>query len=447
MAGSVASRAAGLCLRLFVCGALLTSLASAEPSPALEAADWATQLASEDLDRRRASIHALADLGGIEAVELLSMRLEHEADDAMRRAIHDGLMRVQLDADQLATVLTDSDISAARAFAAHSLGHHRSPGAVANLLASIRDPEPTVRREIYEALGGSGDRTLIQELIKAAVRETSPSLREQAELAAQQLAAESGRPREVLVAISMLQGGNVDDQIWAIEVLSESKDWRALQVLLDTAAHAAPEIRREAIKALGILGDHRAVPTLLDMLERSTGRTRHHVIGALALLRDESSIEALGVLVTDDDPATRVLAIRALSALDHPRVVSRIIPALTDAEEPIRIEAIHALGRNGSDQALSALHTSLTDPSPFLRAEATRLLAMSGDPSVEPALLEVLGDGDPLVRLTAAEGLARMGSESALPLLLVLAERTRNDDERAAYDKAIERLRGSEISP
>lgn len=436
-------RAAGPLLRLGVFLALAVASGTAVAQTTIDDPAWSVRLASEDPEQRRSAIHALADLGGPEAVEILSARLELESDDASRRAIHDALLRVQLDEAQLTLLLAEGGTAAARAFAAHSLGHHHSQGSVTALLAALRDPEPVVRREVYEALGHSGERTVIQELIKAAVRETSPPLREQAEQAAQLLASQSGRPRDVLVAISMLQGGQLEDRLWAIEVLADSGDWRALQVLLDTAHSAAPEVQREAIKALGLLGDHRAVPALHTMLDTSSGRTRHYVIGALALLGDEASLEPLARLVADQDPACRVLAIRALGALQHPGAADRILPALDDAEEPVRTEAIHALGRHRGTRSVQGLTRALDDPSPFLRAEAARLLAMTGVPGVEQPLLALLSDRDPLVRLTAAEGLALLGADQALPEIERLAESTRDDDERAAYERAAARLRGS----
>jgi HEAT repeat protein len=442
-----AFRAAGPLLRLGVVLGLVLSCSAAWAQATLDGTDWTARLAAEEPEQRRAAIHALADLGGLEAVELLAARLEHESDDDSRRAIHDALLRIQLDEVQLTALLADGGTAAARAFAAHSLGNRHSQGSVTALLKALRDPEPVVRREVYEALGSSGDRTVIQELIKAAVRETSPPLREQAEQAAQLLASQSGRPREVLVAISMLQGGKLGDQLWAIEVLAESGDWRALQVLLDTAHSAAPEVQREAIKALGMLGDHRAVPALHTMLDTHTGRTRHYVIGALALLGDEASLEPLARLVGDPDPASRVLAIRALGALGHPGAAERILPALEDPEEPVRTEAIHALGRHEGTRAVPGLTRALEDPSPFLRAEAARLLAMTGVPGVDQPLLALLDDRDPLVRLTSAEGLALLGAEEALPRIEQLAEATRDDDERAAYERAAARLRGSNTTP
>ncbi len=421
---------------------LLTPASSAFGQP-LPEGGFEARLADEDPEQRRLAIHAIADQGGPRAIELLAGRLEQESDDRMRRAIHDALLRVPLEADQLGTLLAESEIVAARAYAAHALGRSRGSGSTTRLLAAIRDPSPEVRREVYEALGAIGDRTVMQELIKAAVRESSPSLREAAEQSAQRLAEESGRPRDVMVAISMLRGGNLDDRLWAVEVLAESGDWRAMQALLDTAQGASAELRHEAIKGLGVLGDHRAVPALLTMLATSSGRTRHYVIGALALLRDESSLEALGGLVEDPDPAARVLAIRALSALDHPGVAPLLLPALDDVEEAVRVEAIHALGRCGGPEATEGLLGSMNDPSPFLRAESVRLLSDRGGATVEAALIERLEDRDPLVRLTAAEGLAMLGAEAAVPSLERRVDQTRDDEERAAYEQALQRLRGS----
>lgn len=430
---------------------LLATLGLSTPAlgtePVADASGWTDRLDDRDPTVRRSAIHAVAAAGTPEAVEALAAQLEREDDQELRRALQDAMLRVSLDDDQLASLLGDSPHTTARAFAAHSLGHRRSVGTVTVMLAAIHDPEPAVRREVYEALGSSGDRTVIQELIRAAVRESTPSLREQAELAAQRLAASSTRPRDLPAAISVLQGGAQEDRLWAIDVLAESGDWRALRVLLDTASSGAVDIQREAIKALGMLGDHRAVPPLLQMLDETSGRTRHYVIGALALLADESSLEPLGALVRDPDPSARVLAIRALAALGLPRVIPYLRTALEDDEEPVRTEAIHALGPFPQAEAQAALALAMSDPSPFLRAEAARLLGAGDSPLAVEPLLAALDDRDGLVRLTAADALASLGAVDAIPVLERLVERTRDEKERAAYQAALDRLGGSQKSP
>jgi len=396
-----------------------------------------------DFLERRAEIHALAEGGGPSAIEQLAARLELEPEPELRRIVQDSLLRVALDPEQAADLLAHSEIEAARAFAAHSLGHRGGAVASAALLLATRDPSAAVRREVYEGLVTSGDRAAIPELVKAAVRERSPALRELAEESARRLAELPVRPREVPVAISLLEGGSPDDQLWAVKLLGQSGDWRALQALQRAATAQSLELRCEAIRALGSLGDHRAIPLLHELAGSTRGRTRHHVIGALALLSSESSLEHLAPLVEDPDPGTRVLAIRALSNLPLPQTPQHLLVALRDPEEPVRVEAVHALGRLGGPVSSQGLAGALSDPSPFVRAEAARLLAELGGERAVAALVAALDDRDPLVRLTAADGLATLGAEQAIPALERLVQRSREDEEREAYADALQRLQGS----
>lgn len=424
-------RLRGLCAAAAV---LLLGLAADAASP------WPERLDADDPVLRLEAVHAIATQGGRASAETLAARLEVEISPDLRRAIQDALGRVTIEEAELEAMLADSPTAAARAYAAHSLGHIHAPGAAPALLAAVRDPAPSVRREVYEALASSGDRSVIQELIKAAVREESPPLREVAEGAARTLAEVSSRPDGFTAAMSMIEGGSPEDMRWAIQALGESGDWRALQVLLDSALRGDPGLRPEAVKALGVLGDHRAVPALLDLLGASTGRLRHHAIGALALLADEASLEPLAALVQDPDPGTRVLAIRALSRQPTGAAATCLLPALRDGEEPVRAEAIHALGAVGGLTARGGLVQAMSDPSPFLRAEAARLLGESKAPDAVVPLLRALEDDDPLVRLTAADGLANLGATEAVPAIERLAREARGDDLREAYQDILERL-------
>ena len=88
---------------------------------------------------------------------------------------------------------------------------------------------------------------------------------------------------------------------------------------------------------------------------------------------------------------------------------------------------------------VDALTTALSDPSPFNRAEAARLLGEAGRSDL---LLPLLADRDRLVRLAAADALAALGSPSAADALARAAERARDDEERAAMRRAVERVSG-----
>ena len=88
------------------------------------------------------------------------------------------------------------------------------------------------------------------------------------------------------------------------------------------------------------------------------------------------------------------------------------------------------------------LEKALDDPSPFVRAEAVRLLAVSADARAPDAIRPLLRDKDPLVRIQAAEGALVLYDVLAVEELDKLVRKTRDEDERAVYQNALEALGG-----
>lgn len=400
--------------------------------------DWIAQLGSPDRDARHQAIHALADEGSQAGLEALARYLATESDPELRRAAADAMERMLLDEPAYIGLLERAEAPVVRAFAAHRLGSSRSNQARAALVLRLSDPDPDVRREVYEALGRSGDRTLIPDLVRAAVREESPALREVAERAAATLAASRVAPDDVPTAIAILEGGTGGDRLRAAATLGRSGDWRALTPLVRALQDGDADLRKEAVHALGQLGDHRAVAPLVEIAVRSRGEVRYLAIDALGRISDEVTRDPLAGLLSDPDAQTRRLAIRALA--DLPGGGASLTAALRDADEGVRGEAIHALGRLGDPSSLQVLKGALEDPSPFNRAEAARLLADAGKPEVGPWLVKALEDRDALVRLSAADGLTRLAVPEAAPALRRLIDGTRDEEERALYQEMLSHL-------
>lgn len=402
------------------------------------AMDWGQRLEAQDPQARRQAIHALADQGGAQALQTLARRIPQESDPAVRRALVDGMMRVEVDPATLLTLAQDPGSPDLRAFAVHQLGRLHDDASRKVLLASMGDPSEDVRREAYEAVGSTGDRTFIPDVVRAAVREPSPALRQVAEQAASRLASARGAAMDVSTSIGLLEAGSPPDQVQAALTLGRSSDWRALDPLVRALGSSAPEVRRAAIMALGVLGDHRAVKPLQDLLARSGGETRVLVVEALGLLRDESTFDGMAALVKDPDPRCRTAA---LSALVHlPGGGGAMAPALQDADETVRAAAIHALARIGDPAAMDLLASGVRDPSPFNRAEVARLLADQGAVASIPTLLPLLEDRDALVKLSAADALVRLGAAEALPRICKLGEAAKREEEKQIYMDMCRRL-------
>jgi HEAT repeat protein len=363
------------------------------------------------------------------ALDVLAGHLAHEADPAAHRAIQDALARLPLDEAALLDALAHSGVPTSRAWAAHALGQSRTDAAVRGLLAAIADPEASVRVEVYNALGATGDRIALDTLVRAAVRDPSSAGRDAASAAAEVLAAAPTVPPDVPIDLARLKNGTRDDRLAAARRLGDTGDRRALEPLVAVATSGEDaELQRAAIGALGRLGDARAVPALLPLLTKTTGRTRYEVLGALAALRDESAVEPVARLLSDGDPAARQLAVRALGWIAPEDLFARLAPAQADPVDDVRGEVLLVVGESRAPTRVGALQRGLGDPSPFLRAEAVRLCAEAGVTDKIPSLLQ---DGDPLVRLAAAEALGTLRPPGAADALRAAAARANDADERA----------------
>ena len=407
------------------------------------AMDWAAAFESAAPDARAQAYRAAAaELPAPEALELIAGNLPHEDEARVRAAGQDALARLDLEDGELGTALRDSPHPIARSWAAFALGHLPGDVALPALLAAVDDPDDGVRREVYDALGRLGHPDSLEALQRAAVRDPTTTGRQRATNAA--LAVVKARDRvDLETQVALLAGGTREQKVAAAVALGQASDWRAVDALLNALDSSDIDVQRAAALALGTLGDQRAVAPLVDALDGAPAVLRYDVLAALARLDDESAVTAILALTTHDDPTTRRFALRAASWIAGDACLEAIAPLAVDPAEPVRTELVLVLEeRLGGEARVAPLARVLAgDPSPFLRAEAGRVLIDIGGHEAGQALLGALGDRDPLVRVTAAEGVASLHVAEAVPPLEKLVSSTRKDDEKAAYQAALDRLR------
>jgi HEAT repeat protein len=338
-----------------------------------------------------------------EALERIAGALASESDADARAAGRDALARLDLDVAALADALATSEHGTARAWSAYALGHHPGTTSVSALLDAISDPNDAVRREVYDALGRLGDRTVLPALQLAASADPTVTGRRHATDAA--VAVVRGRrDLDIETTVAQLTSGDVDQRIQAAATLSRSADWRAVDALIAASESGDIDVRRAAVLALGILGDQRAVPHLVAQFPGAVATLRYDLLAALARLGDESALPSVLLLLDHDDPATRQLAVRAAAWIAADDVVEAITPSAADPAEQVRTEVLLVLDNQmrGAARASVLAQMLADDPSPFLRAEAARVLVTVGGETAEQSLALALEDRDSLVRLAAS---------------------------------------------
>jgi HEAT repeat protein len=171
-------------------------------------------------------------------------------------------------------------------------------------------------------------------------------------------------------------------------------------------------------------------------------------------------VPALGRALSDPDPEVRVEAVRALGVVDDDEVLQYLVNALKDPETRVRDMAVEALTHWSSPTVAKRLAEVLA--SPDLRRPASELLARMGTAAVEPLLdalvhdpevaptagelleriagpdvfLDRLSSMDPDDRLRAVEALGAIGGAPAVDGLM----RTLSDPDQQIRVRAVQLL-------
>jgi cyclophilin family peptidyl-prolyl cis-trans isomerase/HEAT repeat protein len=244
-------------------------------------------------------------------------------------------------------------------------------------------------------------------------------------------------------------------------VLGRARDPEGEHVLAELLRDDAPEVRRAAAFALGVLADARARPALLLAVADADHETGVRAVAALGrsgasvletaeqlltLPEAERWARLVPSLFRFREEAMLPLAEHALSLADRdlhawaayglsrdplPAAAPLLRPLLADADPRVRAWAARGLGRLGARHDLPLLAPLLGDPTPAVIIQALdagrRLAALPGQdaPAAEPpaswrpALVRLLTDPRPQVRLAALDAAGSWLPDPALSAALV----------------------------
>ncbi|MCZ7562849.1 MAG: HEAT repeat domain-containing protein [Burkholderiales bacterium] len=226
----------------------------------------------------------------------------------------------------------------------------------------------------------------------------------------------------------------------------DARDAGSIDVLLGALGDPDPDVRIDAVAAVGRLGLAAAVAPLVEMLEADpAGAVRAEAARALGHIAAHGASErALDALIRcflaegypdADDPAgegghwleVHSRTLEALGAIGDARAAAPIIEMLEHGDcEDFEESAYRVLARLDAAQAEQYLVRQLRAGGRLARRRAARALAGArgglAERLVQP-LLEAFLDADPAVRIEAARALAAGGAPGAhVPLTLLLGD-------------------------
>lgn len=300
--------------------------------------------------------------------------------------------------------------------------------AVPLLLRTLRDADWRVRKTAVEALVAMGGQEVTQGLVQLLSAEDNAGARNSSIEALVRLGSQS-----VDALLPLLSVKDPDVRKFAVDVLGDIGDSRALSHLIGGLRDTDENVRVASAEALGKVRDRRAVEPLIACLSATDqGWLDYAAAEALGEIGDERALgPLLGAL------ARSTLREPVLESLGRIGNVSTLAPLLGGLSDPLRIVrevsvvALTAIFRKSgpddrrrlvtvvraalTDQILSFLSELIESGSGEQVKAAVTVIGWSGSPAAVPKLLSLLHEEE--MEEPVAQALVALGSAGAARLL------------------------------
>ncbi|MCX5654423.1 MAG: HEAT repeat domain-containing protein [Planctomycetota bacterium] len=151
-------------------------------------------------------------------------------------------------------------------------------------------------------------------------------------------------------------------------------------VLATAACDPDPKVRCKAIFLLHDSRDPRAVDLLVAAMKSDDPETRREAAWSLAWFGDVRARDSLVAALKDKDPDVRAEAVAGLAEIGGDHAVELLLAAFADESGQVRWRAASALEEVGNSRAIPVLTAALKDPKDSVRSHAARALGNLTDP-------------------------------------------------------------------
>jgi cyclophilin family peptidyl-prolyl cis-trans isomerase/HEAT repeat protein len=202
--------------------------------------------------------------------------------------------------------------------------------------------------------------------------------------------------------------------------LQRLEDKRALPALLTLAKEANPYTRAFAVKGLAALKDRSALPVLLPLMSSGERSVLIETVRALGRIGDPSAVRPLLRIIGDAaaDPQVRLEAVNAVGSIHQPEVGDALLDVLADPSPAIRAAALRSLAAFDREGFVTVLSGLDLDAHWNVRAALATVLGTLPPENGEPRLQAMLNDADQRVIPFAIAALVKLKVPSAPALLL-----------------------------
>jgi HEAT repeat protein/cyclophilin family peptidyl-prolyl cis-trans isomerase len=227
-------------------------------------------------------------------------------------------------------------------------------------------------------------------------------------------------PRAFNPLVTLAKDPNPYTRAFAAKGLGPLKNRDALPVLLPMAASADRAVAVEAIRSLGRLGDPAAAPALATLARavKTDPNVRAEAVVALGAVGGEGTVDAVLDVLADPSAPIRAAAIGALARLDPEGFVTVLSGLDPDNHWSVRAALATALGGLAPETALPRLRVMLADTDHRVIPAVLAAIAQLRTPEASTVLFDHLKNDDAVIRTAAANAIRELKPPNAAAALV-----------------------------
>ena len=290
---------------------------------------------------------------------------------------------------------------------AYALSRTDDPRVVPPLTGLLRSGNSVTRAFAARGLGARRAAGVAAELVRLVLGwRTDP----RAAVAATRALAQIGAAESAAALRTLVQARDADPnlRLEAVTALGVLKDHDALNLVLDAVTDPWPAMRAAALRALKDIDLDTFVIVLSGLDADPHPSVRTAVVSLLPALGEARAVPRLSALMTGQDPAVAAAAVSAMLGMaEKPKDFAATLERLlAGGDVMVRAAAATAMGEvkppGGERRLAAAYKAGLADELYQARAAAIAALAQYGAAAAADTLREALGDKEWPVRVRAA---------------------------------------------
>ena len=187
--------------------------------------------------------------------------------------------------------------------------------------------------------------------------------------------------------------------------------------LINDLSNVNPDIRIEAVRALGKTIHEKSAKYLINALTDEDINVKIEILKSLGKLNDPIALDSIIKISIDENLPIRITAEEVI--IDFGSVaIDALYEALKDDNEEIRYVCVVCLNEIEDDRVIDILIENINDPDSDIKLEIIKGLKKSDNKKAMTPLLELINDDNIEVSKRAIQALENIGDESVLKTLI-----------------------------